>query len=368
MNKFANININKVFDVLGIQIDKRRSMTEIFEYSKNIDSNSFYSSGKKREYTGRFYSSTFKQSAVKLYLTLYFYANSHGVTEEIGYQEIADMMHINIKTVKASLSALSDKGYISVYQPTSKTFFAEILEYESMYKKGQHPSIGYITLNSDILFKIIELKGINSIRCAVTVIFRTLRNQFRSSSKTAAAEISIKNITWNLPKYIKPWIIKDALKQTKDLFDIRTGRFGRYIFILSEEYRASSIKAQIREDAKLKLNDIISKIDLIRKNTVDDIQRYGVLSTNTISEIIGTGISEEELISSYDKDIPALNFNSSQRNDIAQICTEYNPSVVMMAVWNYFKNYCLKRIHIDNPGGLIRKIVKEYLLFGPKMI
>ena len=373
MNSFANIYIDKVFDTLGVQLYDRRTTTEILEslpsdeaLAAKLNPYSLYSRIRSREYTGRYYAPTLKSAAIKLYITLYFYVNSKGETEEIGYDEMADLIGVDKKTIRASLDALQNKGFIEWMGNSRYSFFAWIKNYQEMYDQNRRPSVGYITLNKEILNKILSLKGINALRCTISVLFRTLRNQFKSVSKVPATELDIKTLSWNLPRYVKPGIIRESLSQAKEIFRISEGRFGKYIFLLEKEYRASEIKKQIRIKAKENIRDLITKVDQMAAAANNAISNKDELPDGW-----GYGMTEVpdmyELRDAYErngegrKGIPILEFNSDQRNDLVTLCTEYSIELVTNGILNFYRNYILKGVQLINPIGAIREIIREMI-------
>ena len=376
INNFANVNIDRVFDSLGIQLYARRPSIPILERGNSgallystVENDGLHItvSGMTREYSGRYYCSTLKSSAIKLYLLLYFYANGNGLTDEIGYDEVSDLLGVHKKTVKAALEKLAEENYIEYY-PDRYTFFCTILDYKDMYESRSIRHSGYITLNRELLDGILAISGINSLRCSILAIFKMLRNQFKSASKLPAAEIRMNEFTFNMPKYIRPYIVEKAISDTRAFFSSWKKRYDRFLFVLDKKFQAATIKQQIRAEGKDRIGKLLDGLNTLRQSVVKDFKTTGELSNDTLLKASSYQISEARLISSFNGDsVPEPKFNSDQKNDLLGLCTEYGIDIVLSAIVIYFDQYILTGIKPDNPGGLIRSIIKELISFNREL-
>lgn len=373
ISNFANINIDKVFDALGIQLYAHRPSVPILEATRSSDYISsnvaedglhISISGMTREYSGKYYCTTLKSAAIKLYILLYFYTHSNGLTDEIGYNEISDLLGVHKKTVRAALKRLDQEEYIEFY-PEKHTFFCRILNYKDMYEHKKIHHVGYITLNRELLNGILNVSGINSLRCSILSIFKLLRNQFKSATKLAAAEIRMNEFTFNMPKYVKPYIIEQSINEAKTFFSSCKKVYDKFIITLDHKYQASVIKQQLRKEGKEKINDYIAGINALRESALNDIQKGPGLSLETQMDALKYKINDIQLELSFDgKTIPELDFTSDQKNDLYGLCTEYNVEIILNAIGIYYNKYKLAGLKQSNPGGLIRSIIRELILLN----
>ena len=307
------------------------------------------------------YASTLKSSAIKLYMAMFFYCDSNGYAEELSYKELSEFIGVHQKTIKASLEALCNENYINYSKKNSRYFSTSINDYDKMYQVASSGGKGYITLSKEMLHDIVSVSGLNNLRCIIKVIFNAIYNQFKSASKLAATKITFENMRKCLPHYVKPFILREAISSVKTFFNNYSESYKEFIIVLDKKYQASALKEQLKADGKLRIPKLVDKLNILTDRINKDIDRYGEINYTTTAELLQEGL----LLSPVTGSIKKLDFNSSQKNDLLSLCTEYGVDLILGAIKTYYSEYIIKHIPIDNPGGLIRKIIKEFFDFKP---
>lgn len=373
MKNFANVPIESVFKTLGIQMKQSRK-TEVLEFK------SFSCSGcdkktligdfvcnscpykpqsiKVKGYADMFdpkYSKTLKSAAIKLYIALFFYCDSDGCGDSVSFKELADLIDVNVKTIKASLDALSKENYIIYDQENPRYFGFDIVDYREMYKKAFENGKGYVTLDQSILSDLMSVKDLNSLRCIIKIYFNASYNQYRSASKIAATKVSFAELRKSLPSYVKPFILRKAINDVGKFFENFRENYKEYVVVLGEKYQRQVIKERLKADGKVRIPDYIKKINDMISSANADVENNGAISFATNNKFFADGL----ILPPVAGKIPEIRFNSDQRNDLVNLCPEYGIENIINAIKTYFVEYILNRVKINNPGGLIRKILME---------
>lgn len=151
-------------------------------------------------------------------LCLYAYIpNQHGNLHLLNTKDIAEYLHLDVRTVEENLKVLSEKDYISCTQNTTfgKTHYYNITinQYNDMFQKGQGQK--YITVPSTWLYDIVQTcRDINSLRAAIRLYILSLTDlACPDPAKRRHSLQSKTTIRTLLPSYLRGFKIKEIISK-----------------------------------------------------------------------------------------------------------------------------------------------------------
>jgi len=375
---FANISLSNMALVCGLETtNKRKAVTKRSTYKR-----------------------TFLTSAdIRIFLVLHFLANSiDGTAKMIQTADLAEVIHVDYKTVLASYKRLQEMNLITVSAVTNSDMDLvnlTITGYENMFLKRGEGGSGYFTMTLDFLSMIVDIKNINKLRILLRLTAQTATDELNSAAKQATSLITFEEIRRGLPAYIKPGVIRHAFDSVKNVFEDIEYIGKRLKVTLREEYQGRIVKEKIHEAANKKIGAFVHNLNLTTTSANLEIHSaikqavikngYFVLSENIVNSFKDLGIeisarqyamseseywtarrsenSDDENEGSYIKNIPSLNLTPSDIRDSALLAQDYGIEAVLSAIKRYYELYILGPLKLPKYekgiGGLLRTILRD---------
>ena len=375
--KFANIPVDSVLKTLGIQLKPSRSV-EVINFNlpycdsciKSLVDQSACdgclckpSSVTVRGFKDSFdtkYNRTLKSAAVKAFISLFFYADSTGHIDSLDISSLAKFIGCHKKTIAASLHTLEEIGYVALTRVNPLLYDIAILDYTNMYAKACNGGRGYVTLDLTTLTSIVKIKGLNPLRCLIKLFFSAAYNELKTASKLAATRLSFTGLRESLPPYVKPFILREALNQVRPFFHSVDEACDNLIVVLEKRYQGKTLKSRIKEEAKLKISDFLSRFNNIIDTANDELHTSKHISIETEHNLIDINVTQSPEGGLY----PPLYLNSDTRNDLIAMAPEYGVEAIICALKTLYSEYLAVYTKVTNIGGLIRKILMERTEYG----
>ena len=246
MKLFANISVEKIAVLLGIQMDGRNAVIK-----------------KDKSNTTRYL-----KNAIKTYLLLNFHANSNtGITGLLSVGKLAEQVSCTLRTAYQALRVLEDGGLLKVIQAPEYSYVAvQLIGLNDMYKRRGEGGKGYFTCSDELLQVFLHVKGIAILRTTLTAMIETVSATLNSASKILnGVQVTMKTFQASFPASARPSDVRKAC--AKDgvfgtLFSRTEPDLRRSIYIkLQQAYDAKQMKQEIQIKAKRVIFDEIDQIN-----------------------------------------------------------------------------------------------------------
>ena len=360
MKKWANIPIKYFSEILGVQISRKRTALYSMDESGSLTAQEY-----RRLSCTRFSCAnvrTLKSSTLKLYLALYFYANSAGRGEEIYYSEMASLIECTERTVHNSLDKLRDAGYIEYAKKNPRCFSASISGYgPELFAKMSKGGSGFITLSDSSLKELLSLRALNDIRLFAICLLRCNENALKSTSKSAACVLSVDEIKKTLPDYIRPCDVRKALGNVSDRIGTIQERYKEYAVILSDDLASRRQYQECRRHSRAYIKEHMAEAAKIFVSVNDSLDETGLPGVKNILSLRELGIGEGEI---YSTKIAKLNIpylSSADLDSLSSLACQYGIDEVIKSVNTFIEIYYLaeRTVKFESAAAAISKILKE---------
>lgn len=294
------------------------------------------------------YKPMLKSMAIKLLLLFHFYhPDQFGVINDISYNECADMLNCNPRTIHNNLDILSAYGYISYSKNNAHSFSVCLNDYESYYLPASKGGRGYIVMSYNLLKQIINISNLMSLRIHLRELVEldtlNLKGAFTAVNKT------FHDIRLSLPAYCKPCIIRSCMKDDSGIFNI-TYKDNAVRFEILEQFECKRQKAELHNSYISMFTGFISEFN------------QTVANVNTNSYIPDEYAHFFDL---SDKNYPAdmtgsycmIHIKDYEIEDVAQLSMQYSYDSVIVALSSIYKDYYMREKPVGNLGALLRTII-----------
>lgn len=302
------------------------------------------------------YQPTLKSYSIKLLLVYHFLQpDAYGTLKDVSIKGLAELIGCTAATVRANNKVLEEYGYCYIcdsglYDNHINVFLPEYKDYHKTAAEGGR---GYITMSVSMVKKILDIKGLNTLRLNLKGILEVDNASFGNTEdpEMSATTTSYKKIRGFLPDYCRRNVIIKALQQDNSIFDL-TYHDNAVTFNIHPEFAQKNMRESMleNEEANIKryienLNQTLSAAgeDYIKgANPIVDARMAGYRIADT---------SKHTMLILSDKDY----------KDLASMCVQYNRDIVQSAVITAYNNYTVHGREIRNFGGMIRAIIRRCL-------
>ena len=359
MKKWANIPIKYLSEILGIQISRRR--TAVFD----VDNSGSLSPEEYRRLSITEFDSknvrTMKAYAVKLYLLLFFLANSRGVGEYVPISELSTSLGCTDRTVLNSLRRLSDSGYVSFAKLNPRYLSFSISGYNAdLFSDMKHGGKGFITMSDASAAEFLSLEKLNDLRLALSCLIRCNLNGLKSTSKISASIISVSDFKASLPSYIRPSDIKRSILRIAPHIGRVEERYKEYSVFLSDTLAARKQYEACRRQSRLEIKAHTDELMLIVTDLNSSLRTLGLPGVRNMLRLKEAGIEDTDVI--YDtenKHIALPYFSSKDIDSLASLAAQFGTEDVMAAIDEFVSTYCLRDIEFSSPAAAVTSIINE---------
>ena len=290
------------------------------------------------------YKPRLKSNAIKLLLLLHFYhPDKFGIICDANTEKLASELNCDIKTVYNNFDVLDSYGYINYSRTGTRTVNICLNDYEKYYLPANKGGRGFIVMSKELLLKILQLENLMTLRIHLRELLEidnlNAKGPFTAISKT------YKEIKLSLPDYCKPCLIRSAVENSKDIFNI-SFKDNIVRFEIHERFNCRRQKEECFNQYITAFNEFISNFN----ETV-----IAVNSTNILPETCSDFFSDKDL--QPDIIFKFIKIRDYEYEDMAQLAMQYSFNSVIDALCQIYRSYILKEREISNLGGLLRTII-----------
>lgn len=300
------------------------------------------------------YQPTLKQNAIKLLLLYHFLQpDKQGFIKNISIKELAATLGCTKATIGACNQVLqtynycytSDSGlfdqYINIYLP----------EYKNYHKTAAEGGRGYLTMSSDMLRDLCQIKAINTLRLNLKGILEVDNASYSDLQNKSFSVVTspYQKLRDFLPDYCKKNVIQKALKADKTIFDIVLEE-KTVTFKIKEKYAQKNMRDLMLKETKENLIEYVDQI-----NTV--LERAALANHPDEQEQVRAILSMWHIEPS--EKYPLLLLRLTDYEDLASLALQYNIQMVHRAICCIYNHYSRKNRPIDRFGALARVMIQK---------
>lgn len=293
------------------------------------------------------YKPRLKTNAIKLLLIMHFYhPDRFGIIKNIDIREIAGLLHCDIKTVHNNLEILHRYAYITYTKNDTYSITLCLNDYSNYYLPANQGGRGFFVLSKKLLFQILQINTLVALRIYLRQII-SIDNLNAKGGPFTAISNTYKDIKHFLPEYCKPNIIKKAVLQKNDIFNISINEHS-IRFEIKDEYNAKQQKETCYKHY----------IEQLHKFVIDFNKTVACINVNnTVPSNYIEFFNEHSQIDYYH----VIHFKDYEIEDLAMLALQYSFDTVIYALSSIYKTYILKERKIKNLGGLVRTAITAQL-------
>lgn len=295
------------------------------------------------------YQPTLKSNAIKLLLLYHFLQpDGNGFIKNVSIKGLAEKLGCTVATINASNQALAEYNYcyicnsglldnhINVYLP----------EYKDYHKTAAEGGRGYITMSSDLLLALLNVRSLNPLRLTLKGIL-TIDNA--SSGKSGCtAETTYAQLRGFLPQYCKNNVIRKALEQENSILD--SAFTDKCIsFSIHEEYNQKNMRNSMK---KANEDSLIQFVDNLN-DAIDAANGATGSEKEAIEEVLAT--MKVQKFPKY----PSLVFHLTDYSDLAALSIQYNLAIVQSAIMQIYNHYIANSVNVESYGALARTLIRN---------
>lgn len=296
------------------------------------------------------YQPTLKANAIKLLLLYHFLQpDGNGFIKNVSIKALADKIGCTVATIHASNQVLAEYNYcytcesgifdhhINVYLP----------EYKNYHKTAAEGGRGYITMSSEMLLALLDIRSLNPLRLNLKGILTIDGTSAGKSGCTA--EASYAHLRGFLPQYCKNNVIRKALQQDGSLLDSTFTERGVSLSI-REEFSQKSMRSSMKKANEASLIDFVSNMN----DVLEAADSAVTPSEREQSEQILAAIHIRKG-SKY----PLLTVRLEDYSDLAALSIQYNLSMVQSAIVRIYNHYIANNESVESFGALARTLIRN---------
>lgn len=302
------------------------------------------------------YQHTLKSYSIKLLLIYHFLQpDAYGMIKDVSIKGLAELIGCTTATIKASNKVLEEYGYCYICDSGLYDNHINVClpEYKDYHKTAAEGGRGYITMSASMMEKILNIKGLNTLRLNLKGIIETDNASFGNTEnpEMSAATASYKKLRGFLPDYCKRNVIIKALQRDSSIFNL--------------EYQDTAVTFHIHPEFAQKnmRESMLANEEAGMKKYIENLNR--TLSMAGEGYIKGADPIVDACMESYGiadaSRHTALVLSDKDYKDLASMCVQYNRDIVQSAVITAYNNYTLFGREIRNFGGMIRAIIRRCL-------
>lgn len=282
-----------------------------------------------------------KTNAIKILLYLHFLSpDSNGIVKNIDPKELAVKLDVNPKTVWNNINLLTDYGYIAWCRSHKGLINVIIIGYKE--QREQHGP-GYIVVNKEWMSHVLKCTDIVTMRILIRETFN-IDNLNTTHFIFNTKETSYGDMRRYLPAYCKPFIIKNAMKNSNDII---TGVFDTSVngnvirFTLKDTCAAKKIRSKQLKVYEQNLRDFLKEFNrIINLSLTDEIkeERFTYLNEQTCA-------------------VRGIHLTGEDFTNLAHIALTYGVEEVEDALITGHQYYICAGDEMKKPGALVRSII-----------
>lgn len=302
------------------------------------------------------YQETLKSNAIKLLLAYHFLQpNAYGLVEDISIKGLAELVGCTPATVRASNLTLSKYGYCYVCESGRYDGCINIIlpEYKNYHKTAAEGGRGYITMSSDMMRKILAMKGVNTLRLNLKGILEVDSSSCRSTEdpELASATATYKKLRGFLPDYCKRNVIIKALQKDSSIFSFDCNDKS-VTFNINKEFAQKNVRSSMMQNEEAEMKSYIANLNqTLFMAGKKYIQGADPLADARLSSYRIVAASGYTLLGLSEKDY----------KDLASMCIQYSRDMVQKAIITVYNDYTVHGTEIRNFGGIVRTIIRAML-------
>ena len=290
------------------------------------------------------YKPRLKSNAIKLLLLFHFYhPDRFGIIKGLELEQLASDLSCDVKTIKNNLDILSQYGYISYCKTSAHYINLFLCDYEQYYLPGNKGGRGFIVLSKELLSELISLNNLLALRILLRQIVEI--DNLNAKGPFTAVSKTYKEMKQSLPDYCKPCIIRDAIKNSDNIFNIS----------FKQEEKSIRFEIKDRFNCRKQKEECLNQYMSMLKDFMTDFNK-AVAYINVHNEAPAKYCEFFENVTSVDK-FNLIVLKEFELEDLAQLALQYSYDYVITAYASIYKSYILQDRKIINLGGLVRTAI-----------
>lgn len=302
------------------------------------------------------YQHTLKSCSLKLLLTYHFLQpDAYGIIKDVSIKGLAELVGCTTATIKANNKALEEYGYCSICESGLYDNHINVFlpEYKDYHKTAAEGGRGYITMSASMMEKILDMKGLNTLRLNLKGIIETDNASFGNTEnpEMSVATASYKKLRGFLPDYCKRNVIIKALQQDSSIFNLEY-HDNAVTFRIHPEFAQKNMRESMLANEEANMKEYIENLN-------QTLSMAGEGYIKGADPIVDAYMEGYRITDAYMH--TALLLSDKDYKDLASMCVQYNRDIVQSAVITAYNNYTLLGREIRNFGGMIRAIIRRCL-------
>lgn len=302
------------------------------------------------------YQETLKSNSLKLLMVYHFLnPDASGLITDISIKGLAETVGCTVATVRACNRALSDYGYCYVCESGAYDGCISILlpEYKYYHKTAAEGGRGYITMSSDMVRRLLNMDGVNTLRLNLKGILEVDSSSSRSTEdpELASATATFKKLRGFLPDYCKRNVIIRALEQDSSIFSFSCSDKA-VTFSINREFAQKNVRSAMLENEEAEMKSYINTLNqTLFMAGKSYIKGADPLTDARLADFRIAAAGSYTLLALSEKDY----------KDLASMCIQYSRDNVRKAVTAVYNGYILHGTEIRNFGGVVRIAIRAML-------
>jgi len=302
------------------------------------------------------YQETLKSNPIKLLMAYHFMQpDAHGLICDVDIKELAGLVGCTVETIKNNNKMLADYGYIHVCSSGRYDGCINVIlaEYKDYHKTAEEGGRGYFTMSSSMMGKILNLKGINTLRVNLKGLLLVDNASYRDmeNPEMSTATATYKTLRGFMPDYCKRNVIINAMKQDDTIFSFNC--CDKCVeFRINQEFAQKNMRNVMMSEEEAKMKEFVGGLN-------------GVLLMAGKNYVHGINLDVDNCLSGYHiaeaDGYAMLPLCGKDYKDLAALCVQYNRDTVLEAVITAYNNYTLRGTAIRNFGGMVRTLIRSRL-------
>lgn len=296
------------------------------------------------------YQPTLKANAIKLLLLYHFLQpDGNGFIKNVSIKALAEKIGCTTATIRASNQVLADYNYCYTCESGMFDHHINVFlpEYKNYHKTAAEGGRGYITMSSEMLLALLDIRSLNPLRLNLKGILTI--DSTAAGKSGCTAETSFSQLRGFLPQYCKNNVIRKALQQDGSILD-STFTEKRVSLSIREEFSQRSMRSSMKKAHETSLIDFVSNMN-------------DVLEAADSAAIPSEKEQFEDILATMNirkrSKYPLLTIRLEDYSDLAALSLQYNLAIVKSVIVRIYNHYIANNENVERFGALARTLIRN---------
>lgn len=292
------------------------------------------------------YKPMLKTNAIKLLLLLHFqHPDRFGIIKNVDARSMSKLLCCDCKTFCNNMRILASYNYISFSRSDTYIYTICLNDYDSYYLPANKGGRGFFVMSKELLQQLLMINNLVSLRIHIRELIEL--DNLSIQTPFSAINKSYKDMKQSLPDYCKPCVIRDALNNHSNIFQI-TVKEASVRFEIDNQYNSKLQKDRCYNEYYAMFIDFMNDFN----NIVPLINTNKPVNTG-YNAFFNSDESDNHQI------FHLLSFSTAQLEDLAHLSLQYSYEHVLDALAVVYQTYIMNERKIHNLGGLLQTIISS---------